>query len=119
VSRDTGPRPAPENGHQPAKSLPARVGAGRPHLVVVEGISLSTPADPYLTLKALADYSSCSVRWLRDRLGDPMAPLPHYRLPGGKILVRRSEADAWLARYRQIGHPDLEAVVADVLASLR
>jgi hypothetical protein len=86
---------------------------------VVEGISLASPADPYLTLKGLADYSSCSVRWLRDRLGDPVAPLPCYRLPGGKVLVRRSEADAWLARYRRVGRPDVDAVVNDVLAGLR
>jgi hypothetical protein len=96
-----------------------RVGAERPTLAVVETVTLTGPADPYLSLRALAAYSSCSVRWLRDRLTDPVHPLPCYRLPGGKVLVRRSEADAWLARYRRIGHPDVEAVVTAVLASLR
>jgi hypothetical protein len=95
-----------------------RVGVDRPQLLVAEGFTLATPADPYLSLKALATYSSCSVRWLRAQLSDPHAPLPYYRLPGGKILVRRSEFDGWLARYRQVGRPDVTAVVDDVLRSL-
>ena len=95
------------------------MGQDRPRLVVVEGLALSTPADPYLSLTALADYSGCSVRWLRDRLTDVHHPLPCYRLPGGKILVRRGEFDAWLARYRRVGRPDVDRVVADVLGALR
>lgn len=85
--------------------------------MVVEGITLAGPADPYLTLRTLADYSGCSIRWLRDRLADPHHPLPHYRV-AGKVLVRRSEFDAWLARYRRVGRPDVERVVADVLDAL-
>jgi integrase len=54
-------------------------------------------------------------RWLRDRLADPHHPLPCYRLPGGKILVRRSEFDGWLASYRQVGRADVERIVAEVL----
>jgi hypothetical protein len=87
--------------------------------VVVDALALTTPTDPYLSLKALASYSSCSVRWLRDRLGDAHHPLPCFRLPGGKVLVRRSEFDTWVARYRQVGRPDVNRVVSDVLGSLR
>ncbi len=94
------------------------MGQGRAKLVVVEGIELTTPLDPYLTLKALSAWSGCSVRWLRDRLTDPQHPLPCYRLPGGKVLVRRSEFDYWLARYRQVGHPRVEQIVDEVLQSL-
>lgn len=96
-----------------------RLGQDRPRLMVVEGISLASPADPYLPLRALADYSGCSVRWLRDRLTDPHHPLPCFRLPGGKILVRRSDFDAWLARYRRVGDPQVERIVAETLAGLR
>lgn len=97
-----------------------KVGAERPRLVVVEGIALSTPADPYLALAALAGYSGCSVRWLRDRLKDVHHPLPCYRLPpGGKVLVRRGEFDAWLSRYRRVGRPDVDRIVTDVLGGLR
>jgi hypothetical protein len=35
-------------------------------------------------------------------------PLPHYRfVDGGKIVVRRSEADAWMERWRNVGRRDL------------
>ncbi len=95
-----------------------RLGQDRPRLVVVEGMELLTPLDPYLSLRALARYTGCSVRWLRDRLTDPYHPLPCYRLPGGKVLVRRSEFDAWLARYRQVGRPDVDRLVDDLLAGL-
>src|SRR5262245_17600082 len=71
-----------------------QLGADRPRLVVVEGVAVTSPHDPYLSLRAMAGYCSVSVRWLRDRLTDPHHPLPCYRLPGSKILVRRSEADA-------------------------
>ena len=101
---------------RPAGSL---LGADRPRLLVVEGLALTSPADPFLTLKALASYTGCSVRWLRDRLTDPHHPLPCYRLPGGKILVRRSDADAWLAHYRRVGSPDVGRVVADVLGAIQ
>ena len=96
-----------------------RLGADHPRLVTVEGITVTSPADPYLSLRGLASYSGCSVRWLRDRLTDPHHPLPCYRLPGGKVLVRRSDFDRWLERYRCLGHPDVTRVVEDVLAGLR
>jgi hypothetical protein len=101
----------------PRPARPA-LGTERPRLVVVDTLALSTPLDPYLSLRALASYSGVSVRWLRDRLADSHHPLPCYRLPGGKVLVRRSDFDAWLARYRQVGRADVTAVVQDVLASL-
>jgi predicted DNA-binding transcriptional regulator AlpA len=85
----------------------------------VDEIVLTVPADPYLTLRALASYSGCSVRWLRDRLVDGQHPLPCYRLPSGKVLVRRSAFDAWMTRYQQIGAQDVTRVVAEALDGLR
>jgi hypothetical protein len=97
----------------------AALGTERPRLVVVDELAVTTPLDPYLGLRALATYSGCSVRWLRDRLEAPQTPLPCFRLPpGGRILVRRSDFDAWIARYRQVGRADVTAVVQDVLVSL-
>jgi hypothetical protein len=96
-----------------------QVGQARPRLVVVDELVLTTPTDPYLSLKALAGYCGCSVRWLRDRLVDPHYPLPCYRLPGGKVLVRRSAFDAWMTRYQQVGAADVNQVVREVLDSLR
>jgi hypothetical protein len=96
-----------------------QVGTERPRLVVVDELVLTIPTDPYLSLRALAGYSGCSVRWLRDRLADPQRPLPCFRLPGGKVLVRRSDFDTWIARFRQVGRADVQRVVAEVLEGLR
>ena len=65
-------------------------------------------ADPFLSLRALAGYSSLSVRTLRHFIDElpPEQALPCYRLPG-KLLVRRSEFDAWLEQYRSRGRPSL------------
>jgi predicted DNA-binding transcriptional regulator AlpA len=79
---------------------------------------ISTPLDPFLSLQALATYSGLSRRKLWDYLRDLAHPLPCYRI-GGKILVRRSEYDAWAARYRQVGNVDLDKVVAETLTELR
>lgn len=53
----------------------------------------------YFDLRALAEYSCCSVRWLRSRLIDQIQPLPHYRVEG-KILVKREEFDQWMMTHR-------------------
>jgi hypothetical protein len=83
----------------------------------VEQIIVSVPLDPYLSLKALATYSGLSVRKLRNCLRHPSHPLPHYRVDG-KILIRRSEFDIWIAAYRRVGDPDVDQIVDDVLAKL-
>jgi predicted DNA-binding transcriptional regulator AlpA len=85
--------------------------------VLAERVVISTPLDPFLSLQALAAYSGLSRRKLRDYLTDPAHPLPCYRI-GGKIVVRRSEYDAWAARYRQVGQPDVDRIVSDVLKTL-
>ena len=56
-------------------------------------------ADYFMPLKPLSEYSGLSVRTLRTYLSHPVRPLPHYR-PGGKILVKRSEFDEWLSRFK-------------------
>jgi excisionase family DNA binding protein len=71
-------------------------------------------ADPYLPLKDLARYAGLGVRTLRRYLADPAGPLPHYRL-GGKVLVRRSEYDAWALRFRRDAAPSLGSLVDDVM----
>ena len=85
--------------------------------VLAERVIVSTPLDPFLSLKALASYSGLSIRKLRDLLDDPLRPLPYYRI-GGKILVRRSEFDAWMAAYRHQGQPCVDQIVSSVLKGL-
>jgi excisionase family DNA binding protein len=79
-----------------------------------------TEADAgYMGLKALARYSGLSVRTLRGYLVDRVRPLPHYRV-GGKLLVRRSEFDAWAAQFRVAREPaSIDALVDDVVRALR
>lgn len=78
------------------------------------------PVQPiFLDLKRLAAYSSCSVRWLRDRLIDRVHPLPHYRI-GGKLLVQRDEFDEWIAVHRVVPSSDqLSHIVESVVAQFQ
>jgi hypothetical protein len=84
------------------------IGRDRPVLAVVERVMLTTPADPYLSLTALADYSGLSARTLRTFLhrNPPAQALPCYRL-AGKILVRRSDFDRYMQQYHSQGRPAL------------
>ncbi len=76
------------------------------------------PADAYLPLKALTRYSGLSVRTLRGYLTDPIRPLPYYRV-GGKLLVRRSEFDAWVQGFRAEARASLDHIVDDVIDGVR
>ena len=72
----------------------------------------------YLSLRTLSAYSGLSVRTLRTYLSDPRRPLPHYRI-GGKVLVRRSDYDAWVSAFRVVDPVGLGHVVDDVMEGLR
>jgi hypothetical protein len=75
--------------------------------------------DAYMPLKALAVYSGLGVRTLRSYLTHPLHPLSCYRI-GGKVLVRRSDFDAWATQFRIVpATVDLGAMVDDVLNKLR
>ena len=73
--------------------------------------------DRYLSIRALAEYSGLSVRRLRDYLVDGAAPIPHYRI-GGKILVRRSEYDAWTVRFRTLPSSQHTDLLSDIFKGL-
>jgi hypothetical protein len=66
----------------------------------------------YFDLQSLAVYTSISVRCWRDLLRQPGAP-PIYRL--GKLLVKKSDVDVWLERFRQEPGQGLAAVVDSVM----
>jgi hypothetical protein len=86
--------------------------------IVADRVVVSTALDPFLSLRALASYACVSVRKLREHLDDAIHPLPHYRI-GGKIVVRRSEFDAWMTAYRRVGHADVGGIVDSVMRDLR
>ncbi len=77
-------------------------------------VSPHSVGDEYLTLGQLAAYSKISQRQLRSYLAlPPGQALPCYR-PGRKVLVRRSEFDLWLARYRVRGKPIVNRVLREL-----
>src|SRR5262245_48011229 len=70
--------------------------------------------DAYFPLRVLAGYSGLSIRTLRSHLTHGSPPLPHYRI-GGKIVVKRSEFDAWASAFRVVSNADRTARVIDEL----
>jgi hypothetical protein len=82
--------------------------------ILPERVVVSTPLDPLLSLRALAGYSSLSPRTLRGFIDlPPTEALPCYRLPG-KVLVRRSDFDRWIERYRSRGRPSLARAIREL-----
>jgi excisionase family DNA binding protein len=84
---------------------------------------LRTPApaavvvtDAYFSLKTLSTYAGLSVRTLRSCLATRTDPLPHYRV-GGKILVRRSDFDTWVSRFKRDA-ACIDAVVDGIMQGL-
>ena len=71
-------------------------------------------------LSALAAYTSLSIQTLREYVHDPADPLPHYCIRR-KLLIRKSDFDRWLTKYK-VTEQDLgtmvDEVVTDVLRAL-
>jgi hypothetical protein len=77
---------------------------------VVERLNVTAPLDPYLGLKALSAYSGLSVRKLRQLIDrDPADALLCYRVDK-RVLVRKSDFDAYMANYRS-GKPGVVAAL--------
>ena len=72
-------------------------------------------SEQYFDLEGLSVYSSIAVPTLRKYIKG--SGLPHYKL--GKILVRRSEFDAWMEQFKGDERESLDTVVEDVLSSLK
>ena len=87
---------------------------GRATLPLIERLNVTAPLDPYLGMKALASYSGLSVRKLRQLIDrDPADALPCYRVDS-RVLVRRSEFDAYMAHYRISGRPGVVAALKSI-----
>jgi len=52
---------------------------------IIEAVRINVDLDPFLSMNGLAAYSSLSRRTLQNLLGDPLGPLPSYRV-GGEAL---------------------------------
>ena len=94
---------SPHDAREPAGTRAVGLVRG----VIADRVVVSTALDPFLSLKAASDYTGLSVKTLRRAVNDtPDRALPCYRV-GAAILVRRSEADAWLLQRRTVGRPSL------------
>ena len=69
--------------------------------------------ETYLDLKNLSRQTCLSVRTLRDYLIDQYHPLPHFKL-AGKILIRWSDFEDWILRYKVTENIDIDQIVKDV-----
>jgi hypothetical protein len=85
--------------------------------VVTEIPAPASGWDPFLSIPALVAYSSLSERMLRGFLRDPEHPLPHFRI-GARVLVRRSDFDAWMQVFRHGDDVGAETIVARILDDL-
>ena len=84
-----------------------------PNDILEQGIGLT---DQYFDLKGLEAYSALSVSKLRDHISG--SGLPSYRV-GGKILVKRSEFDTWMAQFRHHKGKDVKEITKRILDNLR
>jgi len=73
--------------------------------------------DQYFHLRGLSVYSSMGIATLRDylRAGD----LPHFKLKG-KLLIKRSDFDQWLEKYRSSNKKqNLNELIDGILKELK
>ena len=76
--------------------------------------TVKTFKDCFFDLKGLSAYSCISVGSLRDYL---KTGLPYFKLKG-KILIKRSEFDLWIERYRVNRSLDIDNIVNGVMSDL-
>ena len=81
---------------------------------IIDRVMLDASITPFVGLVALSKLAGLSVRKLRDCLTDPFHPLRHYRV-GGKIVVRYSDFEQWIERYRVGATEDLNRVVDEIV----
>jgi excisionase family DNA binding protein len=83
-----------------------------PKEIVTATIALT---DQYFDLQGLSTYSSIPISTLRDYLRKQN--LPHFKT-GGKILVKRSEFDAWIETHRVNRVQDLKELTNSIMKDL-
>lgn len=70
--------------------------------------------DVYFSLQRLPAYAGLCERQLRTYLTHAVYPLPHFKI-GGRLLVRKSDYDAWALQFRQVADSRVDALVQDAL----
>lgn len=79
----------------------------------IDRVTMPAPAPEFMTLRALSQLTGVGVKVLRSYLMLPTnEALPCYRLPGGKtIVVRRSDFEVWIERFRTVGRPNVDRIL--------
>lgn len=82
---------------------------------------MDTHSDEYFDFKGLSTHSKIGVSTLRYHVREN--GLPCFRIPGkkgktGKILIKKSEFDGWMERFRGNDYLDPDTVANDVISSL-
>lgn len=72
--------------------------------------------DIYLDFKKLSAYSALGVGTLRDYVKS--GSMPAFKLKG-KILIKRSEFDNWMEKYRINKKMNIDDIVDGVLSDLK
>ena len=62
-------------------------------------VSISNETDVYVNVETLAEWSSLSVRNIREHLSDPVNPIPYYKV-GGRILISWPEFKSWMESFK-------------------
>ena len=73
-------------------------------------------SDQYMDLPKLSVYSSLAIPTLRKYLKE--GRLPYYK-PNGKILVRKTDFDAYMQSFRVDKREDLEDLVHDAISAVK
>jgi len=86
--------------------------------VAVQRQSAGSQVEPrreWLGLRELSNYADICERTLRSWIYSPVDPLPAVKV-SGRVLVRKTDFDAYLERYRvrPVEKLDIEAIVRDV-----
>ena len=73
----------------------------------------------FLDLKTLSGRTCLKKKAFYKYIKDPSNPLPHYRMNGGKILVKWGDWLQWVEQFKVKNNINLDATVKDILNGLK
>lgn len=62
-------------------------------------LQIHNDKDVYINVETLSEWSSLSIRTIRDHLSDPVNPIPYYKV-GGRILISWPEFKRWMEGFK-------------------
>lgn len=77
-------------------------------------LSINNDRDVYIDAKTCSEWSSLSLRTIRDLLKAPDDPIPHYKI-GGRVLIHWPEFKEWLATYKTRGLNNSSGIAERIL----